>query len=903
MSKKPLNKQVKYNDYVSYSSNMFNILSQEIEKSKEKVNSFKNKETNVKISNNFDINIKDINDSVVVQNSLTKHKVKQNSNIKFDINTKIKINDKASNNKVVNDKASNNKVVNDKSSNSNEDKQFYSIKDLFFNNINTNDNFLFEEDFLIEAKFIESQSKTYKKSVEIIKIDPNSKKNQVEYSPKKNFNIDKNQVNQNKSKVYSNKIKGEFIVPYFLTHKNSQILRDILIQDNESCVIGISLYTGGGKTFGISVIVAEIVRKCGYKVPASVLMPFRAGIKPMYNYVLSSQDALGLTKIGYGMRGDTVLSSDDEVQLMTIGYWLEKFKSSVRNFKSIQDQIIVRDEAHDSKDDSFVADKLIRYAIKKGAKIKYIVASATIDPVEMMKTYSDVKVHSLTVEDANAKVENIFLEKQINYITKAGKLDKEVYDAIALILQDAWKLVEGNIIIFLPGKDEIEKMIQMIEIDINFIDAIVIPLHSRLSKEDIDLAIYPEEKKRYIIVATNMVENSITIPNTDCVIDCGIRKVLYISNEGVNSLKLSFACKSNMKQGAGRCGRQGKKGYAFNLMTQFFYELLPYAAINEVYINPLYRPIMSLIAFDLNPYEIFYDIDKDKISSNIEFLAEHEAILKTVTQVVNEVSISNEFDNMFNSDYENYQLSLKVPKVPKVSLKEDFKVTPIGLMMAKLPLSIRASQFLCNVLINLPNEYHYIGCVIAEWVSKGDSIFYRPTRGQRESIEQFKEKRIYIFDKQTEFYDTDCLETMIKAWFLSWIEGTTITKFYAWCKENFIFDKMIKEMQNSIRYLTKSCGDLGYVINEPNIEECKDHLNSFKLMKKDYIVYLKKAFSDWEFTPFFDIYKMKSKPFSKIKYNIDRLVPFKKTVNDKILALKLNEINPSFISMSNVIII
>jgi HrpA-like RNA helicase len=80
----------------------------------------------------------------------------------------------------------------------------------------------------------------------------------------------------------------------------------------------------------------------------------------------------------------------------------------------------------------------------------------------------------------------------------------------------------GSILIFLPGLNEIMNFIDLInerfKNETHFLE--IIPLHSSLSETNINsLFITRSSRKRKIIVATNIAESSITVPDVVFVID------------------------------------------------------------------------------------------------------------------------------------------------------------------------------------------------------------------------------------------------------------------------------------------------------------------------------------------------------------------------------------------------
>ena len=87
----------------------------------------------------------------------------------------------------------------------------------------------------------------------------------------------------------------------------------------------------------------------------------------------------------------------------------------------------------------------------------------------------------------------------------------------------------------------------------------LIPLHSSLCEEEQEKAFKSSQKmdgKRKVIIATNIAESSITIPDIKYVIDFMLTKELfYDPMTKSESLILSWVSKASSKQRAGRAGR------------------------------------------------------------------------------------------------------------------------------------------------------------------------------------------------------------------------------------------------------------------------------------------------------------------------------------------------------------
>ncbi|XP_059612342.1 probable ATP-dependent RNA helicase kurz [Phlebotomus argentipes] len=99
-----------------------------------------------------------------------------------------------------------------------------------------------------------------------------------------------------------------------------------------------------------------------------------------------------------------------------------------------------------------------------------------------------------------------------------------------------------------------------------------LPLYSLLSSAAQERVFQPPpEGTRLCVVATNVAETSLTIPNIKYVIDCGRQKVrLYDPVTGVEAYVVKFTSKASANQRSGRAGRTGP-GHCYRIYSSAVY--------------------------------------------------------------------------------------------------------------------------------------------------------------------------------------------------------------------------------------------------------------------------------------------------------------------------------------------
>jgi len=128
---------------------------------------------------------------------------------------------------------------------------------------------------------------------------------------------------------------------------------------------------------------------------------------------------------------------------------------------------------------------------------------------------------------------------------------------------------EGDVLVFLPGKREIEiarSALSSVEPE-GTIE--VIPLHGELSLAEQHAALAASTPgKRRIVLATNVAESSLTLPGIRAVVDTGLaREPRFDPNSGFSRLETTTISQASADQRAGRAGRLGP-GTCYRLWPQ-----------------------------------------------------------------------------------------------------------------------------------------------------------------------------------------------------------------------------------------------------------------------------------------------------------------------------------------------
>lgn len=137
-------------------------------------------------------------------------------------------------------------------------------------------------------------------------------------------------------------------------------------------------------------------------------------------------------------------------------------------------------------------------------------------------------------------------------------------DKVERIVEAGW---EGDILVFMPGKGEIQATLGALAAARLGERVSLIPLHGELGPDDQDRAFQPSPLRK-IVVSTNVAETSVTIDGIRHVVDGGLaRMARYDAERGIQTLMVEEISRASADQRAGRAGRTAS-GTCWRLWTE-----------------------------------------------------------------------------------------------------------------------------------------------------------------------------------------------------------------------------------------------------------------------------------------------------------------------------------------------
>ena len=258
-------------------------------------------------------------------------------------------------------------------------------------------------------------------------------------------------------------------------------------------------------------------------------------------------------EIGYQVRFDSKVSHETKIIYLTDGVLMRKLFDD-RTLSRVG--LVIFDEFHERSIQSDFSLALVRkLSLTARPSLKCIITSATLDLDKTQQYMPNCGKISLEARSYPVRVEH-----------RARSIQEPIWEQVARELKKVILVNEGNLLIFMDGAFEINRMIRKIQGMPLARHFEVFPLFGEMSLKDQDRAI-EFAGRRKIIVSTNIAETSLTVDGVSLIIDTGMaKKASFDPTRGINVLLSQPICKSSADQRAGRAGRTSD-GYCLRLWT------------------------------------------------------------------------------------------------------------------------------------------------------------------------------------------------------------------------------------------------------------------------------------------------------------------------------------------------
>ncbi|WP_210442429.1 helicase-related protein [Vibrio crassostreae] len=293
--------------------------------------------------------------------------------------------------------------------------------------------------------------------------------------------------------------------------------------------------TGSGKSTRLPIWASQHGR-------VLVVEPRRIACTSLAKYLAQqSGEKLG-SKVGYAIKLESEHNEQTDVVFVTPGIalrWLSE--DGLAGF-----DVVVVDEFHERRWD---IDLLVAI-LKQKASHRLVITSATIEG-ERLAQYLDA--NRISCEGRTYQVEIEHRANESRTLPDSRHLEQRIAEEVNHQLIAS----SGDMLVFLPGKKEIVQCEQALAKNS---DIQVVKLHASVSDKERDLALSGRNINtegnglRKVILATNVAETSLTIPDIGVVIDSGLER-RTVQRNGRATLMLKSISRASAKQRAGRAGR------------------------------------------------------------------------------------------------------------------------------------------------------------------------------------------------------------------------------------------------------------------------------------------------------------------------------------------------------------
>lgn len=504
-------------------------------------------------------------------------------------------------------------------------------------------------------------------------------------------------------------------------------IKEVIKKNDSAIIVG---ETGSGKTTQIPLMLLDEIDP---KKKIAVTQPRRVAVRSVAKYVAEQAKTRIGDKVGYQVRFEDHTTEGTRINFMTDGILLRKISSDPL---LTEYSVVMVDEAHErSLNIDFSLGLLKDIQAKRVAKglepLKIIVTSATLEK-EKFEKYFD--------KSPLIEVPGRLFPVDMNYSTE--NFDDYIQAAAEQTMIVLNKKKDGDILIFMPGQEEIKQTIDKINHNLppDLKDQVeVLPLYGEMSPEDQD-KIFAKTPKRKIIVSTNIAETSVTIDGVAHVIDSGlIKQTNYNPQTGIKTLDCVRHSKSGCKQRAGRAGRTQPGSYWALYSKEDYNERLEHQ-LPEIKRSNLANVVLQMKQLGIDDIGAFNFIDKPDAG----------AIEATLTTLKN-----------------------------LGALDENNRLTKLGEIMADLPIEPRYSRMILEAQkFNCVEEL----VIIVSFLG-GRSVFVRPKEKENEADRAHRQ----FINPTSDFL------SLLNVWKQYQAHGYR----YEWARDNFLHGKVLEEVRQT----------------------------------------------------------------------------------------------------------
>ena len=411
--------------------------------------------------------------------------------------------------------------------------------------------------------------------------------------------------------------------------------------------------------------------------------------------------------IGFKVRFNEQGSNDSIVRLMTDGILLAELTND--RYLNKYDTIII-DEAHErSLNIDFIMGYL-KQIVKKRPDLKIIITSATLDVNRFSQYFNGAPIFE--VEGRSFPVEVVY--RPISEMSIGGSDDDDFDDfeenlprAVVQAVEECFRDAESkghpehaDILIFSSTEQEIRELQETLQ-KFGPKHTQILTLYARLALAEQQKIFNPSGGGRRIIIATNVAETALTVPNIRYVIDSGFARISrYNYRSRVQRLPIEAVSQAAANQRKGRCGRTAP-GVCIRLYSEDDFQGRPEFTEPEIKRTNLASVILQMQSLGLGTVEEFDFIeppdhrlvnDGRKLLIELGAIHDEQNLPKSVAKSGHDLT-NPQIENPPHSPFLKEGLQSNVSTIKKVGHQSN-PLTKIGQQMAKMPIDPRLARMI-----------------------------------------------------------------------------------------------------------------------------------------------------------------------------------------------------------------
>ncbi|KAG8389489.1 hypothetical protein BUALT_Bualt02G0234700 [Buddleja alternifolia] len=363
---------------------------------------------------------------------------------------------------------------------------------------------------------------------------------------------------------------------------------DKILENRVTLIVG---ETGCGKSSQIPQFLLEENME-----PILCTQPRRFAVVAVARMVARARNCEVGGEVGYHIGHSRVFSSGSKIVFKTAGVLLDEMRE--KGLNALKYKVIVLDEVHERSVESDLVLVCVKQFLLKNNDLRVVLMSATADISRYREYFMDLgrdeRVEVLAIPSTG---KNTIFQRKVLYLEQVSELLGMNSDNLSLkycsgpsptmaeadFTLDVHKLIHDLVLHIHKNEPDIEKSILVflptyVALELQWL--LLKPfshtfkvhiLHRSIDTDQALKAMKIWKSHRKVILATNIAESSVTIPQVGYVIDsCLSLQVFWNNNRKTDAAELVWVSKSQADQRKGRTGRTCD-GHVYRLVTGSFY--------------------------------------------------------------------------------------------------------------------------------------------------------------------------------------------------------------------------------------------------------------------------------------------------------------------------------------------